>query len=339
MRTRTRLAAAAALIIVPSALLAAHAPSAPAELRTLSPTLEPLDEPLAPEETRPCCPDAPPPEAELEEAEDAPEIEILDVEDIRRRARRRAAPDLEPVPVDDAGEALTRIAVSEANFEVTDDELDALALVAYHNRSRCEPEPPRGNSPGITECELRDGRVVAIDPRVDTEPLDGHETLLSVLRRLSPRTTVARTGFRMSWRVRWVTTLPPPESVEAPAGWVECREDQAPHRGVCHGRWEGRVHRLEDIRRRARRRIAHRPANRCEGGARAITWGGRMDLDFLAARNERRVSAGLPPLVEVDCGDTANGFYAPGSASARAVGELERSEGTTSGGDDTLASL
>lgn len=332
MRTRTRLAATAALIIVPSALLAAHGLSAPSAPKTPSPTLEPLAEPYGGEETRPCCDSVEPAELEVDEVEDGPELEVIDAADVLRRHR---GPELEPVPVLDAGEALTRIAISEANFEVTDDELDALALVAYHNRSRCAPEVPRGRSPGITECELRDGRVVDVDPFHDTEPLDGQETLLSVLRRLSPRTTVARTGFRMSWRVRWITTLPPPSSTEAPAGWVECGEDQRPTRGVCHGRWDGRRRRLEDIRRRAARRIAHRPANRCDG--RPMTWGGSMDRHIIASRNARRASAGLPLFERLDCGDTANDVY--GFRPARAAEELERSEGSTSEGEGSIASL
>ncbi|HHH31323.1 MAG TPA: hypothetical protein ENK57_23660 [Polyangiaceae bacterium] len=333
MRTRTRLAVAAALILIPSALLAAHGLSAPSESKTSIRPCPELEAHESPEEMRPCCDSVEPPALEVEEG---PEVEIVDVDDIRRRTRR-TEPELEPIPVDDAGEALTRIAVSEANFEVSDDELDALALVAYHNRSRCEPEPPRGNSPGITECELRDGRVVDVDPFHDTEPLDGHETLLSVLRRLSPRTTVARTGFRMSWRVRWITTLPPPSSTAAPAGWVECAEDQRPTRGVCHGRWDGRRHRLEDIRRRARRRIVHRPANRCDG--RPMTWGGSMDRHILEARNARRAAAGLPLFELLDCGDTANDIYGFRPTPARAAGELERSEGSTSEGESPIASL
>lgn len=233
-------------------LAASRSPSTP---RSVADDLGPVSEPAelpGPVQAAPCCPHVDPP------------VEGVDVADMMRRMEANRRRRVEPIPVRNAVDALTRIVISEEGFGASENAIDALATVAHNTRS-------------------------------------GDEPILETLRRLSPRTTVARRDFSMSWRVRWITTI---EGTSRPRGWVECERD-GPR---CHGRWSRYVDDLERIRRLASIAIARRPSGACGGVV--VAWGGDMDHDFLTRRNARRVAAGIPALVEVDCGDTRNHYFA-----------------------------
>lgn len=239
------------------------------------------------------------------DADPAPEPDS-GVERISVRQMLHPTLPVEPEPVYDAVDALVRIAISEANFEVSRDEIHALAAVGYNIRGDCVATGPQGRSPGVTQCRMPDGTLVDVRPGQSLP--EARESLLSALRRASPYATGARRPRRLDFRQRWVVTL---DGTKPPTGWVEC--DDSHNR--CHGRWASYSDEVERITEEATRAV-RRPLSRCR--ARVLTWGGDMDItssedeppSVLERRNMSRMARGQPPLVEINCGQTANHFYA-----------------------------
>jgi hypothetical protein len=188
---------------------------------------------------------------------------------------------------------LARICVNEADWSEAD--CRAIWSVVLNVRSRrCDPTRARPGEVPVTECEAEDGSRFA---PARSPAAGAQETLLSAMRRLS-RSTTGHSGPR-SARQRWTATLQ--DSSAPPPGWREC--GQLPPETGCDGTWRAHAGAWGRVRSLARSLVAsgrHSPQCGAEGQRRVIAWGGEMDR-WLAERRG---------LVEVDCGDTANRFYA-----------------------------
>jgi len=220
-------------------------------------------------------------------------------QDDRWRIRRTTDPVL----------ALARICVSEEGFD-GDRGCKAIGEVARNVRSRsCDNTLLRfqRHTP-ITQCKLRTGELVQVGPH---EKIDGaQETPLSALRRMSRYVTGLVEPIKP--RQHWTSTLH--ASTVQPTGWIECTTDNGQE---CHGTWRNYTERWEEILGLAKELISRRVpvcprANRYHGPV--IAWGGEMDRKFAERRG----------LVEIDCGDTANIFYARPRATPPAVQSARR---------------
>lgn len=136
------------------------------------------------------------------------------------------------------------------------------------------------------------------------ECVNGEETHLSAMMRLSPRVS----GRRPPGTTRVANIAGLTDSDTVPPTWVECEPGQETG---CSGTWERYVPRWQRVRQFAAHIIAQRNIEQCP--APVISWGGAMDDDHMSRRNERRVEAGSEPLLRVACDGTANRFYAPAS--------------------------
>jgi len=142
------------------------------------------------------------------------------------------------------------------------------------------------------------------------ECVDGAETHLSAMQRLSPRVSGRREV--MTSRTAWISNLT--DSEDMPTNWVECAPGQTED---CSGTWDRYKANWTRIRALARRIVTQRNIEQC--AAPVITWGGSMDDGHMSRRNVRRLDAGEEPLLRVACEGTANRFYAPASSVTEAL--------------------
>lgn len=138
-----------------------------------------------------------------------------------------------------------------------------------------------------------------------TECVDGQETHMSAMRRLSPRVTGQRDP--LTQRTRAIASLE--DSDAMPSGWLECVRPGMPR--SCNGTWSRFVPLWQRARARARSIIQDRNIVACP--APVIAWGGRMDDDNMERRNLNRQRIGQQPLVRVQCSNVANRYYAHAS--------------------------
>lgn len=196
---------------------------------------------------------------------------------------------------EDTALALARLCWSE---EGLDDAIgcDALWQTVLNVRERRCDVGTRSDRPGrvpllISQCAGPDGEILDVRPG---EHHPGYEeTPLSALRRLSRFVTGMAPPAR--GRQAWLSSLD--RSGDPPTSWRECTGGDGP----CDGTWRHYAAQWEALLTQAQDRVDRGRAVRVCGGH-PIAWGGEMDRPIMARRNAARARAGIPPLVELDCG-------------------------------------
>jgi hypothetical protein len=139
-----------------------------------------------------------------------------------------------------------------------------------------------------------------------TQCVNGEETYLSAMRRLSKRVTGMVPATKRHHM--WTSTLqmndnPPQLWLECKRAWKNKKVVTIPH--GCHGTWDLYVDKWRDIRKFAynlytgRAKLNPCPTANDQHG-RVLAWGYEGDLWLAKKRN----------LVQIDCGDTNNMFFA-----------------------------